>query len=392
MEEKIAITIEQMKKWRERNRFSMAQAAHRAGVDRSTWSKWERGIARPTPANDDQLRSIMADLENPWKSTRREEAFGQALDDELKSLLDVMTISQEIMGVPLGFRTGPMADDMRMQHLVRWFSSYFRHPQESMVPLGDEQSELYFCIKHAAAEAGFCVGKLKYAASDDEAEEWYRAAEAIFIDLMALKKMFQRDNPKKAKDLWQQAFGIFDAGYALALDQACWPDSAWYELRVLGGMLVDSSTVPTVRSVISPEDFGDPQHRLMFRAVLNLLDQGHVLEARSIEDEMRLISTPGATDESRVSWPVYSENSSSAPLVGHIYKTLPEEVDANDLTVWVREIKKRSLNRKLMDGCRKVSAGLERDRSLDIDLDEIERTISQLRSLNAQRETRHDDR
>jgi len=184
MSEKTPITPQVLKEWRERNRFSRAQAARRAGVDRSTWSKWERGIGRPTPENEEQLRSILANLETPWTSTRREEAFGQVLDDELKSLLDVIIISEDIMGVPLGLKTGPMADDMRMQNLVRWYSSYFRRPLESMVSLGDEQSELYLCIKTAAAEAGFCVGKFKYAASDDEAEEWYSAAEAVFIDLM----------------------------------------------------------------------------------------------------------------------------------------------------------------------------------------------------------------
>jgi len=260
-----------------------------------------------------------------------------------------------------------------------------------MISLGNEQSELYFCIKHAAAEAGFCVGKFKYAASEDEAEEWYRAAEALFIDLMTLEKMFQRDNPKKGKDLWQQAFGIFDSGYALALDQACWPDSAWYELRVLGGLLVDNSIIPTVRAVISPEDFGEPQHRLMFQAVLNLLDQGSPLEAKSIENEMRLISKAGAMDESRVSWPVYAENSCPAPLVGYIRENLSEKVDANDLMNWVMEVKRRSLSRRLMDGCRKVSAGLEKDSSLDADFEGLERTISQLRLLTEQRDTRHAD-
>ncbi len=392
MNDKTPITPEQMKEWRQRNRFSMAQAARRVGADRSAWSKWERGIARPSAENEEKLRSVVENFEIQLVSTRTKETFYPLLDPELDDFLRLAGCAEELIGAPIGLVIGPRRSDRRMEHLVLWFERYF-HPHLDAPPsLSFEEGMTFYEVRLSATNAGFCVGSFKYAVTDDEAEEWYQAAESLFIDLMAFQKMFERDNPKKGQALWREAFERFYAGYGAAIEQRCWRDSAWYELKVLGAMFFDATKIPTIRSVISAEDFAEPQHRFMFRAVLDLFDQGKPTDADTIQSKLKDLAPPDEMDRSRWSWPVRAEGlSEGSTLLDYVSDILKTAVDPNDLMTWVMEIKQRSLSRRLMDGCRKVSTGLEQGLGLDKSLDELEQTILHLRSLSKQRETGHDN-
>jgi transcriptional regulator with XRE-family HTH domain len=393
MNHKNQITRKEMKEWRERNHFSMAQAARRAGVDRSTWSKWERGIARPTAANEDQLRAVMDNFEISSVSTRTRETFYPLLDDELHDLLFLANVAEVEIGSPMALRTGPMRCDRRMEHLALWFERYFAVPSSFYDSLSAGDLDLFTEIATCATAAGFCVGRFKYAVTDDDAEEWYQASESLFIDLMGMKKIFERDNPKKGQQLWRKAFERFYAGYAAAVDQRCWRDSAWYELKVLGAMLFDTANISMVRSVISPEDFAEPQHRLMFQAVLDLFDQGDPMDADTVESKLKDISPPGAMDRYCWSWPLHAVVlSDGATFVGYVSDYMATAFDPNDLMLWVMEVKQRALSRRLMDGCRKISTSLEQGHGFDKYVDDLEQTILHLKSFNKRTETGRDHR
>jgi transcriptional regulator with XRE-family HTH domain len=392
MTEKTQITPDQMKVWRERKRFSMAQAARRAGVDRSTWSKWERGIARPTAVNEDQLRHVMDDFEVSLHSTRTRETFHPLLDDELSDLLFLVNLAEEKMGSPMALRIGPMRSDTRMEQLALFFEKYFRRPDTRSSGRMEDMC-VYTDAQITATSAGFCVGSLKYAVTDDDAEEWYQAAESLLIDLMAMKKILERDNPKKGEQLWWEAFERFYAGYAAAVDQKCWRDSAWYELRVLGSMLFDTKNILMVRSVISPENCSEPQHRLMFQAILELFDQGKPIDADAIDLRLMEMFPPGAMDRYHWSWPLHHDGlENGTTFVDYVLGEHAKAVDMSELKSWIMEIKQRSLSRRLMDGCRKISNRLEHGLEFGKYVDELEQMISHLKSLVSQPEMGSDRR
>jgi transcriptional regulator with XRE-family HTH domain len=394
MKEKKHITPEQMKEWRERNRFSMAQAARRAGVDRSTWSKWERGIARPTAINEDQLRSVMDNFEVSLRSTRTKETFGPLCDDELSDLLYVAYLAEQQMGSPMALRSGPRRSDTRMEKLALWFERYFRLPPDTPYSVSVEDETLFVEVGMSAVAAGFSVGSFKYAVTDDDAEEWYQAAESLFIDLMGMKKIFERDNPKKGEEFWREAFGErFHEGYAAAVEQRYCGDSAWHELRVLEGMLFDTTNIPMVRSVMSPEDFAEPLHRLMFQAILDLFEEGSPIDVDTVESRLKAVAPQGAMDRYHWSWPLYREGlDEGGTFVGYLFYYAAKPVDPNDLMLWVMEIQQRALSRRLMDGCRKISNCLELGQGLDACINELEQTIVQLKSLATKSEAERSKR
>lgn len=387
MNENTPITPEEMKKWRERNGFSGAQAARRAGVDRSTWSKWERGIARPTAENEVQLRSVMYDAEYSQHSSRTREVFDPLLDEELFNFLLHANL-ESITGAPMVLKTGPRRCDRRMENLALWFERYFKSQSDAEAILRTDKGTFFYDIQINATYAGYCVGSFKYAVTEDAAEEWYQAAEALFVDLMGMKRIFEQNDPKKAAQLWPEAFQRFLDGYALAVERTCWRDSAWYELFILAAMLFDAKNISMVRSVISAEDFAEPQHRFLFNALVDLLDQGKPIAANTIEAKLKEIAPPGTMDKSRWSWPVQAELIYATGVV----KGRGIACDPNDLMDWVMEVKGRSLSRTLMDRCRKVAASLEEGLHLEKDLEELERMMPQLKSFSEHRKTRHEDR
>ncbi len=385
------ITAEKLKEWRDQNRYSMAQAARRAGVNRSTWSKWERGIAQPTAANQEHLRTLMTERKNAFISHRTKEVFGPLEDDELRAFLSTATLEESTMGSPITLKVGPMTRDSRMEHLASWFGKYFGYNDLSDRITGDE-IDLYFDARYYAAAAGYCVGSFKYSVTDDDAENWYQAAESLFVDLVGMKRLIEQGHPKDGPEIWSAMFEPFHVGYAAAVEQKCWRVSAFYESLVLEeGMGCPTKSIPMVKSVISPEDFGEHQPRLLFQVILDSFDQGKSIDAETVESKLKEICSQGAMDASRSSRPEScGKKLEDGASVRRLFSLCSAPVDSKSLRDWVTELKQRSLSRSFMDACRKVSSSIEEGLDHDMHLDELEKMISRLRSVNKQRETGED--
>lgn len=67
------------------------------------------------------------------------------------------------------------------------------------------------------------------------------------------------------------------------------PHSDEAEISVLGAMLLEETAADEAMETLSEDDFHQPAHRHIFRAIVNIRDQGHASDALAVREELRRI-------------------------------------------------------------------------------------------------------
>ena len=78
------------------------------------------------------------------------------------------------------------------------------------------------------------------------------------------------------------------------------PDSLEAERSVLGGMLLDNSTIDDVLAILSPADFFLDTHQLVFKAVADLRRAGQPAYPIVLDESLAAVRGPFAEDDERM--------------------------------------------------------------------------------------------
>ena len=117
------------------------------------------------------------------------------------------------------------------------------------------------------------------------------------------------------------------------------PQSEESERAVLAAVLLDPRLLPTVSGRLKPEDFFVDRHRRLFGAMLELQDEGAPIDLRTLQAKL--------------------EQRAELDHAGGIAYLAGLDVDLPDLgrfETYVEIVKERSVRRRLIDTCRRITA------------------------------------
>ena len=304
----VEVTPKSLKEFREKRGLSMSKAADKVGVHRSTWLAWEKDGSQPSGENLTRLRSLlMKDLDlqevqeiwpglyklkleldlnqQSYMNERTERLFNP--DGVFGSAKSIDTLHgifhPQLVDQPAQFLEGAApANRYNVRKLRKWFFNYFFDVEvESEVSSG--AVALVRMTEFLAGAAGYAVGKLKYAVHRKDAEKWQDAAEALFVDLVAMKTRLQQKTRKKGNIRWQRAFwSKFALGCCVAQGELLCPSVSDSEDLVVRGLIRGTRHVDTVTSELTKQDFCTEIHSLVFEATNRLSEAGKAIDRESI--------------------------------------------------------------------------------------------------------------
>jgi transcriptional regulator with XRE-family HTH domain len=201
--------------WRRKRGYSKSVAAKKAGVDRSSWTKWETGKAYPTDKNLVRLRTLLGSVEaKGWVEILTGEA--QELVRQLGSKLAREIQHIRVHGPASLLREGPNSEHPTIQGMIRYV---YRPSPVDLDNTAAIPPNVLEATEMVAGFAGYCAGMLQYARDPLEQKQWSAVGFRFFLELGVQHALLRREvSPEIADKLWDAArTRIFAAGYALAL-------------------------------------------------------------------------------------------------------------------------------------------------------------------------------
>ncbi len=137
------------------------------------------------------------------------------------------------------------------------------------------------------------------------------------------------------------------------------PHSLDAERTVLGALLLDPEAIVKVSDLLVPEDFYDPVHRLIYKAVSDLFT-GHepidfITVTSKLADERKIQEIGGSA--------FLAELASAVPTSSHIYQ-------------YAQIVKTKAVHRRIIEAGQKISGlGFDIERPVAELLDEVEKTV-----------------
>ena len=116
------------------------------------------------------------------------------------------------------------------------------------------------------------------------------------------------------------------------------PQSEECERAVLAGALLDPDLLPAVTGRLTPQDFFEPRHRVIYKAILSLQQAGSPLDIRTLQS--------------------YLEQQDNLEAVGGVAYLASLDLDLPDLgrlDTYVEIVKERSVRRRLIEACGEIA-------------------------------------
>jgi replicative DNA helicase len=137
------------------------------------------------------------------------------------------------------------------------------------------------------------------------------------------------------------------------------PHSVDAERTVLGALLLDPEAIVKVSDLLTPADFYDPMHRMIYEAIYGLYTQHEPIDfvtvSSKLADNKKIQEVGGSA--------FLAELATSVPTSSHIYQ-------------YGQIVKTKSVHRRIIEAGQKISAlGYEVERPVADLIDEVEKTI-----------------
>jgi replicative DNA helicase len=149
------------------------------------------------------------------------------------------------------------------------------------------------------------------------------------------------------------------------------PQDIEAEMAVLGALMLDEGAIIQIADLLIPEDFYREDHRLIYEAMYDLLNQGTPVDIRSVGSRLK-------------------EKKQLEKMGGHGYLT--ELVNcvpsASNVKYYAEIVRKKSVLRSLIEAANHIGQlGYKEEENLDYLLDEAEQKIYRIANLSPSRQT-----
>jgi replicative DNA helicase len=142
------------------------------------------------------------------------------------------------------------------------------------------------------------------------------------------------------------------------------PHSPEAEKTVLGALLLDPEAIVKISDFLLPSDFYDPTFREIYQAVFDLYMSHEPIDFITVSNrlaESKLVQAIGGSA-------FLAEIASSVPTSSHVYQ-------------YGQIVKSKALHRNIIEAGRKIiGLGYEVDKTIPEILDEVEKSVFQLRT------------
>ncbi|MFA6038970.1 MAG: replicative DNA helicase [Candidatus Peribacteraceae bacterium] len=137
------------------------------------------------------------------------------------------------------------------------------------------------------------------------------------------------------------------------------PHSLEAERTVLGALLLDPEAIVKVSDLLVPDDFYDPVHRLIYKAIADLFQQHEPIDFITVTSKLSDVKKVQDIGGSAF----LAEMASAVPTSSHVYQ-------------YAQIVKTKAVHRRIIEAGQKISGlGFDVERPVADLLDEVERTV-----------------